>query len=343
VTSGVQAGKVRVFAHPDNPDAAAAARLLAARSAGAKVADGLMKLGRGSVVAQGTVLGHLGTNGESPEASLRFAIRPAGAQSAIDPRPILENWRQLGIALHPQGAKDGPVLAGATASDAFLLSRAELDSAVLADPDIKLGRCDREQVAAGKVGSQALALLVFLSRSGLKPTVGELRCGNTERTAKGIVATTFPAPNTIYLTAINGVPVAGHQGAGTITDITIRTLLTLQHKFAPKRIVSLMRYPGALSTVAASDYSAYIKIELAKPARAKTSKKAGAKTAHAAGTSATVPLVANPVLNTLEWQRLMTQLSTLQTPKLSRKPSASAIRDKNVAPDNGGSGTSARP
>ncbi len=343
VSSGVQAGKVRVFAHPDNPDAAAAARLLAARSVGAKVADGLMKLGRGSVVAQGTVLGHLGTSGESPKASLRFAIRPAGAQSAIDPRPILENWRQLGIVLHPQGAKDGPVLAGATASDAFLLSRAELDSAVLADPDIKLGRCDREQVAAGKVGSQALALLVFLSRSGLKPTVGELRCGNTERTAKGIVATTFPAPNTIYLTAINGVPVAGHQGAGTITDITIRTLLTLQHKFAPKRIVSLMRYPGALSTVAASDYSAYIKIELAKPARAKTSKKAGAKTAHAAGTSATVPLVANPVLNTLEWQRLMTQLSTLQTPKLSRKPSASAIRDKNVAPGNGGSGTSARP
>jgi hypothetical protein len=339
----VEAGKVRVFAHPDNPDAAAAARVLAARSAGAKAAaDGLMKLGRGSVVAQGTVLGHLGSNVESPDASLRFAIRPAGAQSAIDPRPILENWRQLGIALHPQGAKDGPILAGATASDAFLLSHAELESAVLADPDIKLGRCDREQVAAGKVGAQALALLVFLSRSGLKPTVGELRCGNTERTARGVV-TTFPAPDTIYLTAVNGVPIAGHQGAGTITDITIRTLLTLQHKFAPKRIVSLMRYPGAPSTVAASDYSAYIKIELAKPASTKTSKNVGAKTAHAANASATVPLVANPILNTLEWQRLMTQLSTLQTPKLSRKPSASAIRDKNVTPGAGGLGTSTRP
>ncbi len=343
VPSGTQAGKVRVFAHPDNPDAAAAARVLAARSAGAKAAaDGLMKLDRGSVVAQGTVLGHLGSNVASPDASLRFAIRPAGAQSAIDPRPILENWRQLGIALHPQGAKDGPVLDGATASDAFLLSRAELDSAVLADPDIKLGRCDREQVVARKVGSQALALLVFLSRSGLKPTVGELRCGNTERMAKGVV-TTFPPPDTIYLTAINGVPIAGHQGAGTITDITIRTLLTLQHKFAPKRIVSLMRYPGAPSTVAASDYSAYIKIELAKLAPAKTSKNVGAKTAHAASASTTVPLVTNPILNTLEWQRLMTQLSTLQTPKLSTKPSASAIRDKGAAPGSGGSGTSARP
>ncbi|HXC24068.1 MAG TPA: lytic murein transglycosylase, partial [Solirubrobacteraceae bacterium] len=216
----VETGKVRVFAHPDTPDAIAAVRQLAARSAGAKVgANGLMKLGRGSVVAQGTVLGHLGANVESPDASLRFAIRPAGAQSAIDPRPILDNWRQLGIALHPRGAKDGPVLDGATASDAFLLSRAELDSAVLADPGIKLGHCDREQVAAGKVGSQALALLVFLSRSGLKPTVGELRCGSTKRTARGVV-TTFPPSDTLYLTAINGVPVAGHQGAGTVTDIT---------------------------------------------------------------------------------------------------------------------------
>jgi len=277
-----------------------------------------------------------------PDASLRFAIRPAGAQSAIDPRAILENWRQLGIALHPQGAKDGPILAGATASDAFLLSHAELESAVLADPDIKLGRCDREQVAAGKVGSRALALLVFLSRSGLKPTVGELRCGSTKRTAKGVV-TTFPPPGTIYLTAINGVPVAGHQGAGTITDITIRTLLTLRHKFAPKRIVSLMRYPGALSTVAASDYSAYIKIELAKPASAKTSKNVGAKTANAANASATRALVANPILNTLEWQRLMTQLSTLQTPKLSTKPSGSAIRDKSSTSGNGGSATRTLP
>jgi hypothetical protein len=332
-----------VFAHPDNPDAAAAARVLAARSAGAKAAaDGLLKLGRGSVVAQGTVLGHLDSNVEGPDASLRFAIRPAGAQSAIDPRPLLENWRQLGIALHPQGAKDGPVLDGATAGDAFLLSRTELDSAVLADPGIKLGRCEREQAAAGKVGSQALALLVFLSRSGLKPTVGELRCGKIERTAKG-AATTFPQPDTLYLTAINGIPVAGHQGAGTITDITIRTLLTLQHKFAPKRIVSLMRYPGAPSTIAASDYSTYIKIELAKPASAKTSKNIGTKTARAASTSTTVPLVANPILNTLEWQRLMTQLSTLQTPKLSRKPSASAIHDKSSTPGTGGSATRTLP
>lgn len=333
----VGVGKVRVFAHPGNPDAIAAARARgkAARLKAAGV--GWMKLDRGAVVAQGTVLGHLGSGGESPEASLRFAVKPPGAQSAIDPRPILANWRQLDLALHPKGAKDGLVLAGATASDAFLLSQPELERAVLADPGIELGRCDRTQVATGKVGRQALALLVFLSRSGLKPTVGELRCGRAIYTAKGL-ATAYPVAGTVDIAAINGVPIAGHQGAGTVTDVTIRTLLTLQHQLAPKRIVSLMKYPGAPSTLAQPDHSTYIQVELPKRVRAAVSTTAGVKVARSPGTSqsSTAPLVANPELNSIEWQRLITQVGSLQAPKVSRKPSPSAIRDRQAAPGNGG-------
>lgn len=341
----VGVGKVRVFAHPGNPDAIVAAHA-AERAARLKAAaSGWMKLGRGSVVAQGTVLGHLGSAGESPEASLRFAIRPAGAQGAIDPRPILANWSQLDVALHPQGAKDGPVLAGATASDAFLLSQAELERAVLADPGIELGSCDRSQVASGKVSPQELALLVFLSRSGLKPTVGQLRCGRPVYTAKGLV-TAFPHVGTLDIAAVNGIPIAAHQGAGTITDVTIRTLLTLQRQYAPKRIVSLMKYPGAPSTDARPDHANYIQIELAKRAPAAVvSKTAGAKIAPTAGTSqsSTAPLVANPVLNTIEWQRLIEQVGGLQGARVSRKPSASAIRDKQATPGNRGLGTRTLP
>ncbi|HTA14166.1 MAG TPA: lytic murein transglycosylase [Solirubrobacteraceae bacterium] len=333
-------GKVRVFAHPGNPDALAAARVAARAARRRAAAAGWIKLGRGSVVAQGTVLGHLDASTESSQATLRFAVRPTGAESAIDPRPILENWRALDGALHPQGAKDGPVLAGATASDAFLLSQPELERAVLADPGIKLGRCDRSQVAAGKVSRRSLALLVFLSRSGLKPTVGELRCGRPTYTSNGLV-NVYPPAGTVDIAAINGVPIAGHQGAGTITDITIRTLLTLQRQFKPKRIVSLMKYPGAPSTLASSDHSTYIQIELPKRVSAGTvSTAGGARSAHSANArqSQTAPLVANPVLNTVEWQRLIEQVGGLQTPKLSHKPSASAIRDKPAAPGGGAPG-----
>jgi soluble lytic murein transglycosylase-like protein len=339
----VGAGKMRVFAHPGNPDAIAARRLRSQTTRAA--AAGWMTLGRGSVVTQGTVLGRLGSGGESPSASLRFAIRPAGSQSAIDPRPILATWKQLDAALHPQGARAGAVLAGATASDAFLLSRAELERAVLADPGIELGACDRGQVAAGKVSRGSLALLVFLSRSGLKPTVGELRCGRAIYTARGLV-TVFPPAGTVDIAAINGVAIADHQGAGTITDVAIRTLLTVKHGFAPKRIVSLMQYPGAPITVAEADHSTFIQIELSGETHAAgATKTVGAHVARSASASrsSTAPAATNLVLDTTEWQRLIEQVGTLQQPKVARKPSASAIRDAQPASPAGGAGSQARP
>src|ERR1039458_10598371 len=47
------------------------------------------------------------------DGHLRFAIQPAGDPGTIDPRPILSNWRQLHIALNPQGAKGEADLIGA--------------------------------------------------------------------------------------------------------------------------------------------------------------------------------------------------------------------------------------
>jgi hypothetical protein len=340
----VAGGKVRVFAHPGNPDAIAAASMAErlARLHAAKA--GWHKLQRGSVVTQGTVLGHLSSDGSGTLSKLRFAIRPAGSESAIDPRPILENWKQLEAALHPAGAKTGPILAGATASDAFLLSKEELRRAVLADPGIKLEACDRQQVATGKVGRQALALLVFLSRSGLKPTVGELRCGRSAYSASGVVSS-HHATNSVDITAVNGVRIADHQGAGTITDITIRTLLTIQHRFAAKRIVSLMKYPQAPSTLAARDHSDYIQVDLAdQTAKRAASATAANKQSHSTDTvnGASVE-VASPSLDTSGWRHLVGQIGGLQAPKVTHKPSPSAIRDKQAALGNNGLGASTLP
>jgi membrane-bound lytic murein transglycosylase B len=329
------AGKVRVFAHPDNPDARLAKRLRAsAANGGHSLPAGWALLRRGALVAQGTVLGHLGSgSGQGADASLRFAIRPAGAQSAVDPRPILENWRQLAAALHPHGARAGAVLAGATATDAFNLSAAELERAVLSDPGIKMGACDRSQVAAGRIDQRALALLVFLSRSGLKPTVGQLSCGSEVRTGRGATVV-FPASGTIDVAAINGVPIAGHQGAGTVTDVTIRTLLTIKHHYAPSRIVSLMSYPGAPDTIAAGDHATFVGLEFApkrRPAPGRPGGSAPVTAASAGGpkaarTTATAAR-AKLRLDTLEWQHLIDQIATIQQPKLAAGPSAAAIRD----------------
>ena len=162
----------------------------------------------------------------------------------MDPGPVLSNWAQLQAALHPRGAKSEDALLGATASDVFLLSKAELQRTVLSDPGIVVYGCGRHDIATGAVDKRVLAVLAFLSRSGLKPTVSALRCGQGPVTSTGAASAAYRG-DAVEISAINGVPVAGHQGTATITDLAIRTLLTLPGEFQPSSILSLMRYPGA--------------------------------------------------------------------------------------------------
>jgi Transglycosylase SLT domain len=325
-------GKVRVFAHPyGNPDALAATARAKA-SDGASSAGGRRPLRGGSVVAEGTVLGHVRTPPGARDGHLRFAIQPAGDSSTIDPRAILANWTQLDAALHPQGAKGNPNLLGATASDVFLLSKSQLEREVLSDPNIALSACSRHEVASGAIDKRALAILAFLSRSGLRPTVGTLRCGGGAYAVSGYVSAGHSG-DAIAITQINGVPIAGHQGSGSITDTTIRTLLTLQGEFVPARIVSLMRYPGAPTTLARADHSDYIEIAFTPaPVRAVGPRSTATTTvaaAHSAraGQTAPAPVAIVSELSAAQWEQLIERIAALPAPTVAVKPSSSAIRD----------------
>ncbi len=320
------AGKVRVFAHPGagNQDARAAA---ASAKASAGI-DGRQPLRAGSVIPEGTVLGRVGRPPNAKDGHLLFAIRPAGDSGTVDPRAILENWVQLDAALHPQGAKGNPSLLGATATDVLLLSKSQLERTVLADPGIALSACSRHEVASGAVDKRALAVLAFLSRSGLKPTVGTLRCGAYD--AAGYVQSGH-AGDAVAIVAINGIPITGHQGAGTITDTTIRTLLTLQDEYAPARIVSLMRYPGAISTLARADHGNYIEIvfppALSRAVTLARAKSAAAGQAAGAKTVAPVPTAIAQALSPAQWEQLIGRVSALPAPSVAYKPSSTAIPD----------------
>jgi hypothetical protein len=328
-------GKVRLFAHPGNPDALASA---ASAAASARLVDPRsgraghpLPLRRGSVVAKGTVLGHVRVPLGARDGHLRFAIRPAGDQGTVDPRPILQSWVQLDAALHPQGARGETELLGATASGVFLLSKSELEGAVLSDPGIGIYPCGRKDVASGAVDKRVLVLLAFLSRIGLKPTVSALRCGHSEYAASGSVAEHYAA-DAVDISQINGIPIAGHQGAGTITDRTIRALLTLQGEFVPHQIISLMRYPGASNTQATPGYWNHIRVGF-RPARATVtlSPTVAARTAHSAGSGrpAPSPMVVSDNLDTTQWNQLMMRIAGLPTPTVAVKPSSSALRDPN--------------
>jgi soluble lytic murein transglycosylase-like protein len=335
-------GKVRVFARPyRNPDAQAAV-------AGAKLSgmsSGRLPLRAGSVVAEGAVLGQVSAPPGARDGHLRFAIQPAGDTSTIDPRAILSNWTQLDAALHPQGAKGHPNLLGATASDVFLLSKSQLEREILSDPGVALSACSRHEVAMGAIDKRALAALAFLSRSGLKPTVGTLRCGSYD--AAGYVSPGH-AGDAIAIVAINGVPIAGHQGAGSITDTTIRTLLTLQGDFTPARIVSLMRYPGAPSTLARADHGDYVEIAFPPaPHAAGLKPSTTAAVAHPAGAGQPAPVAIVGELSVAQWEQLIGRIAALPVPTVAVKPSSAAIPDgqgpagkSQAAPGGAGGGSS---
>ncbi|MCW3025204.1 MAG: peptidoglycan DD-metalloendopeptidase family protein [Solirubrobacterales bacterium] len=314
------AGKVRLFAHPGNPDAVAAAGV--ARRANHTSSASRQPLRRGSVVETGTVLGRLRVPLGAKAGHMRFAIRPAGDSATIDPRPILANWAQLEAALHPQGAKAENALLGATASDVLLMSKAQLERTVLADPGVALDACSRHEIAAGKIDKRVLATLAFLSRSGLKPKVAALQCGHGQAAVLGA-----PAADAVDISAINGVAIAGHQGAGTITDLTIRTLLTLPAEFVPHAITSLMRYPGASGTHAVPAYWNRVRLAF-QPARpaASLTPAAAARSARS-GRAAPSPLLTPTYVSGTQWEQLITRIGALPAPSVKSKPSSAAIAD----------------
>jgi transglycosylase-like protein with SLT domain len=338
-------GRVRLFAHPGNPVARAAAHSQRTASA----SGGWVALKAGSIVMKGTVLGHLDTPPGASAGQLRFAVRPAGDSATIDPQPLLQNWRQLDSALHPKGSKGTDALLGATVGDALLMSKGELERAVLADTGIQLDTCGRRDVAGGTVDKRVLAALLFLSRSGLQPTVSGLRCPRGGDTPSGLSvvagagagasagdalrsaaqqAAVHGGGLAVDITAINDIPVAGHQGPGSVTDTTIRALLMLHGRFAPQRIVSLMKYPETSSTEALPTAWNHIHLEFL-PVRA-----AAAAHVAAAGPSAASPLAANGALDEAQWSQLVGRIAALPKPKVSVTPSSAAIRDPQAAPAN---------
>ncbi len=322
---GAPAGmdRVRLYARPHNPDAHAAAAARAEESARSARSSTRLSLSVGSVVAAGTVLGRVLVSSGGASGHLRFAIQPAGDSASVNPGPVLANWAQLQAALHLHGSQATNPLLGATASDVLLFSQSQLERAVLSDPEIQIYKCGRQDIAAGLVNRRVLAVIAFLARSGLEPTISALRCGQDQYTAAGALSSAYEG-DSVSISAINGVPVAHHQGPGTITDLAIRTLLTLPHQFVPEEIISLMRYPEAASTRAAAANWNQIELVFGSPAPTVTATAASASARKGGVVSS--PLAAH-ALTTSQWDRLMLRVAALPLPTVSTHRSPAAVGD----------------
>ncbi len=289
----------------------------------------LHPLARGAQVIAGTVLGHVGsgTPAAGPQSAphIVFQIRPAGLDAPlIDPKPILDGWVALenSSVFHAKG--ENPFLATSpTVGQVLLESKQQLEPQVLHDRGIVLGSCGRQDVQEGRVDKRVLAALEYLSVSGLRPTVGGLTCAPATPAAQAANAGAGTSSESVTITAINGVPVAGHQGPGSAADNTVRKLLMLQGLARPKRIVSLMSYPGSAAAQRSPGAADAILL---------------AFTAPTAGLARVAGLYAS-ALAPQQWTRLIARLGEIPDPTVSSRPSAAAIPDSQ-APGAGSERTS---
>ncbi len=184
---------------------------------------------------------------------LYFEVRPAGRKTPrIDPKPLLDGWRLLDStaiyrARNPVLGADRAVRRLST-GQIMLMSKEQLIRHVLDNPDIEIYSCGRADIRAGIIDRRVLVSMAFLAARGMKPTVTSLRCGHGYFTAGGNVSH-HSSGDALDIAAINGVPIAGNQGPGSITDRAVRALLTLQGTLKPAQVITLMQYAGTDNTL----------------------------------------------------------------------------------------------
>ena len=158
-----------------------------------------------------------------------------------------------------------------------------------------------------------IASIEFLAASGLKPSVSSLRCGHGYLTASGNVSH-HSSGNAVDIPAVNGIPIMAHQGAGSVTEMTIERLLTLQGTMKPAQIISLMTFPGHPNAFAQGDHDDHIHVGFpvspTEASRARLGKQVAA------------------VLKPKQWNTLMGRLSTLSNPRVLTKPSKYSLKVK---------------
>jgi Transglycosylase SLT domain/Peptidase family M23 len=275
-------------------------------SAAATGANGT--LSAGSKVIAGTVLGRIGEGERGTDPHLNFSIRPAGRGAPrIDPKPILDGWKLLEATAIYRAKGKNPFARKLGSAGVLLLSKEALQQRVLADDRIDVYECGRSDIATGQVDRRVLATLEYLAEKGFNLTITSLKCGHGFFTAGGNVSN-HSSGNAVDIAAVNGIPILGHQGPGSITDTVLGEVLRLQGTMAPEELISLEELGGP--SFALPDHADHIHI--------------GWQPRYALGDEVRFAGLLKPS----QWQRLIGRLDQIDNPQVPTEPSDYALPDR---------------
>ncbi len=203
-----------------------------------------------------------------------------------------------------RAADKNPFADNPTVGQVLLMSKAALQQRVLEDPALSIYSCGRNDIATGQIDRRVLAVLEYLVAKGYRLTITSLKCGHSYLTASGNVSA-HSYGSAVDIAAVNGIPITGHQGPGTITEAVIKDLLLLQGTMRPAQIVSLMDLGPPHLHPARPLQPHPRRLHLTTPGS--SIKQLG------------------QILKPEQWQRLIERLGQIQNPKVPAKPSAAAL------------------
>jgi hypothetical protein len=278
--------------------------------------NGILRVG--SKVIAGTVIARIGAAQEGVDPHINFAIRPAGRGAPeIDPKPILDGWKLLEATAIYRADGKNPLSDDLGGAGVLLLSKEALQTRVLADKALDIYECGREDIATGQIDRRVLAVLEYLVSKGFKMTITSLKCGHSIMSSSGFVSE-HSTGDAVDIAVIDGVPVTGHQGPGTLVDQLIRDVLQLQGTMHPHQVISLEDLPGETS-FALPDHYDHVHIGY-RPLAGPFDQQF------------------NALLKPDQWQRLTKRLDEIKNPRVSPTPSPYALPDSQGKGKNGDNG-----
>ena len=188
------------------------------------------------------MLGRIGKTDREPGAARELLDPPRGPGApAIDPKPILDGWKLLeATAIYRAAGKNpffGPDARNPTIGQIMLMSK-DAARAAACWPT----RTSRSTTAAAATSAPARSTGASWRRWSSSPPRA-----SSPRSARSSAATAIytksgnvsehSSGNAVDIAAVNGMPILGHQGRGSITEQTIRRLLTLQGPMKPHQII----------------------------------------------------------------------------------------------------------
>ena len=219
----------------------------------------LAQLEKGSKVVAGTILGRVGkTNELAPH--LHFEIRPTGRGAPkIDPKPILDGWKLLeATAIYRAAGKNPFAGTGVTTGQVLLMSKEQLIKRVLVNNRLELSACDLDYVRGGQIDRRILAAMEYLTARGYRLTITSMLCGRESSITTSGNVSNHTYGGAIDIAQINGIPVLGNQGAGTVAEALVSDTLELQGTMEPDEVISLMSFGGP--SFAMSDHHDHVHI-----------------------------------------------------------------------------------